>query len=69
MNSIGTEIFETACGSGTVAFAQVLASLTFNNITDLNVIQPSGKFLTVSVDYDILEMKNAQISGPVEIID
>lgn len=68
VRDINTLFLETACGSGTTALGLVLALQEGKSIKDIQVIQPTGLPIKISVEYNGNQFGYAQISGPVEII-
>jgi diaminopimelate epimerase len=64
IKSAGTALFETACGSGSAALAVTAGCLRGRGVT-LRVLQPSGSFITASVEYAGGRVAAGNISGPV----
>ncbi|MCI5227762.1 MAG: hypothetical protein D3918_14150 [Candidatus Electrothrix sp. AX2] len=64
-----TTYYETACGSGTVAFGLYQAWRTQSNIS-LDILQPSKESISVKVELneEINQFKNAWIKGMVKVI-
>ena len=64
--------YETACGSGSAAVAIALGARLSGRSggsgsgAQLSLLQPSGKYIEASVDYDGARAIRAAISGPVE---
>jgi len=67
IKTAGTSYYETACGSGTVA-AGLVASVLKGHGTNLTWLQPSGKFIQSSVEYQDGKIIGAKISGNVSSI-
>ena len=63
VNSAGTEVYETSCGSGSIAVALVSGYLSGQNITDLSLLQPSGKVLKTYIEIQSGRIVQAKISG------
>lgn len=65
----GTLFYETACGTGTAAAGIEYATRIGESISGLEIIQPSGLPITVSVELDENKIPaNVYISGPVEML-
>ena len=60
-----TMIYETACGSGTIATA-IVKSVLEQKGSSYDIIQPSGKRLVASIDYKSGSITKAIISGKVD---
>jgi ABC-type multidrug transport system fused ATPase/permease subunit len=67
IKTAGTSYYETACGSGTVA-AGLVASVLKGHGTNLTWLQPSGKFIQSSVEYQDGKIIGAKISGNISSI-
>jgi diaminopimelate epimerase len=66
VKAIQTCIYESACGSGTIAVALALTTEGQSNST--SVRQPSGAVLEATIDYsDSAEGIGAKLRGPVQI--
>jgi histidine racemase len=68
VRDINTLFYETACGSGSTAVALVESLKTKNNKTELDVLQPSGKLISVKVLINKGKFIYAEIDGEVEIV-
>ena len=64
----GTLYYETACGSGTTAVGMLEAANAGKSIQNLEIYQPSGKPISVTIEYDGKNYKSAAINGPVDIV-
>jgi diaminopimelate epimerase len=67
IKNAGTSYYETACGSGTVA-AGLVSSFLRGHGTDSSWLQPSGKFIHSSIEYQDGNIMGAKISGEVSSI-
>lgn len=65
VRDIESLFYETACGSGTVATAIVLANKVKGNVS-AEIVQPSGMSIRAEVESDGETVTRAVISGPVE---
>jgi histidine racemase len=61
-----TLFYETACGSGTTALGLILALMSKQPITKIPVLQPSGLFTKVSVEFDGEKFGYTQIQSSIE---
>ena len=68
VRDIKTLFYETACASGTTGVGLYLAKKLNQRITDLPILQPSGKKLFVSVTKEKDKFTFAKISGEVQIL-
>lgn len=66
VRDIDTLFIETACGSGTAAIGVAAALEQGNDVTNLEVVQPSGMPIRVDVQYQNNSMEYVQIRGPIE---
>ncbi len=57
--------YETACGSGTTALGLSLALKAGKSINNVQIMQPSGLPIAVSVDFDGNKFGYTQIQGPI----
>jgi len=64
-----TLVEETACASGAVCVALVESANTARSVDNLKVYQPSGSFITASVEFGKGQFLRAFIEGPVEILE
>lgn len=64
-----TLVEETACASGTVCVALVESANAGRSVDNLKVYQPSGSFITASVEFGKGQFLRAFIEGPVEILE
>ncbi|MCL2617393.1 MAG: hypothetical protein FWD96_07090, partial [Defluviitaleaceae bacterium] len=62
INTVGTEYYEMACGSGSLAVAMVSTTMRGGS-GGLPVLQPSGKVITAVVEYRAGVVSGAAISG------
>jgi diaminopimelate epimerase len=60
--------YETGCGSGSTAVGVVQAFERGVPISNLRLQQPSGLFLSVTVDRDQSQFLGAEVSGPIEVL-
>ena len=68
VKNIDTLFYETACGSGSTAVGIVEAYLQNKN-QRIKILQPSGLFIEVNIDYNDEKILKAAISGNVMIIE
>lgn len=64
----GTMYKETACGSGSAALGLLRAAEEGGEIRAMEIVQPSGMSLYVSVARDGESFKSATVSGPVQTL-
>jgi diaminopimelate epimerase len=64
-----TLVEETGCASGTVCVALVESANAGRSVDNLKVYQPSGSFITASVEFGKGQFLRAFIEGPVEILE
>ena len=64
----GTLYYETACGSGTTAVGLLLSKQSGKSLGDIEICQPSGMSIFVSVERTEKEFLYAYIDGPIEIL-
>lgn len=64
-----TLVEETACASGTVCVALMESANAGRSVNNLKVYQPSGSFITASVEFGKGQFLRAFIEGPVEILE
>ena len=64
----GTLYYETACGSGSTALGLSLSITEGQSISNLEILQPSGLPLIVTVERNETAFKRAYVSGPVEVL-
>jgi diaminopimelate epimerase len=64
-----TLVEETACASGTVCVALAESASAGRSVDNLKVYQPSGSFITASVEFGKDQFLRAFIEGPVEILE
>lgn len=62
-----TFIFESGCASGTLAAGLIEAKLMGDGVHTMNVLQPSGLFLTTTITQKTGRFQSAFLSGMVEI--
>lgn len=69
VRATGSTHLETACGSGSMALAQLLARQRGEGVS-LRVLQPSGQHIEARVEYDAAKdsFSEAWIDGPVQLI-
>ncbi len=60
-------VWESSCGSGTVATAAVLADESNKSINNLTIKQPGGE-VTVDLKFEDNNFTDAKIKGPVEFV-
>lgn len=60
--------YETGCGSGSAAVGAIAAMESGKSVHDLQVIQPSGMTLSVTVERDDRTFGKAYVDGSVEIL-
>lgn len=63
VKTIDTLFYETACGSGSLAVAIYKNSV--QNITNFEIIQPSGYSINVSLNVYLDYIKEAVVSGEI----
>jgi len=63
VKTVDTLYYETACGSGSLAYA--IYNYTQNGDKRVDLVQPSGYKISVNVDCDRKNIKSAKISGVV----
>lgn len=68
VRDIKTFFYETACASGTAAFGLWIAKRNSLRKTYLKILQPSGKYICVSVLKTQKKFIDAVIRGPIEIL-
>ncbi|MDB4978214.1 MAG: hypothetical protein JWM56_400 [Candidatus Peribacteria bacterium] len=68
VKSIDTLIYESGCGSGTTALAMSLAKQKGQSVEKLEVMQPSGMPIQVSIQLEDNQFTGATIAGPVETL-
>lgn len=66
VRDINTLFLETACGSGTTALGLVLALREGKSIDNVPIVQPTGRPIKVSVEFNGESFGYTQISGPIE---
>lgn len=64
---VGSKVWESSCGSGSVAVASALADKESRTVADLELIQPGGS-LWVTAHYDSGKIVSAQLYGSVELV-
>ena len=64
----GTLYYETGCGSGSTAVGLVQAAGTGASVPALEIVQPSGLPLIVSVDRGESSFRRAFVNGPIEVL-
>lgn len=64
----GTLYYETGCGSGSTAIGLTKTIETDQSIEGLEILQPSGLPLIVTVDREENNFKQARVNGPIEIV-
>lgn len=64
----GTLYYETGCGSGSTAIGLSQAKANSQSVDSLEIIQPSGLPLVVSVQRGETAFKQATVNGPVEVM-
>lgn len=67
VNGASKDFYETGCGSGSIAVALVYA-VHANAPININIMQPSGKFINTTIEMENEKIVNATISGEVEIL-
>lgn len=68
VRDIKTLFYETSCASGSTAIALWKAKERKQNSSIYKILQPSGKYLTVSVEKNLVSFRNAVISGSIEVL-
>lgn len=63
-----TLYYETACGSGSTAVGVLESFRKEGSVNGLEIVQPSGESILVSVKNDDGEFNDASIEGPVEVL-
>ena len=63
VKKINTLYYETACGSGSIATA--IYKNIFNNQKEFKIIQPSGYYINIELDFINNYMKKIIVSGKV----
>lgn len=69
VRDIQTLFYETACASGTAAVGLWKSKQSGLPLIELTVRQPSGQFISVSIERNNKEFKKAFIWGSVELIE
>ena len=64
----GTLYYETGCGSGSTAVGLMLSKQSGTSLNDIEIRQPSGMSLYVSVQRNERGFLSASVNGPVEIL-
>ena len=64
---VGSRVWESSCGSGSVAVASALGSKTARTVTNLELAQPGGS-LWVSAQYNSGRITSTSLSGTVELV-
>ena len=64
VNAIDTMFYETACGSGTTGVG-IVQAFKENQNQKLNIIQPSGHIINITVEKDNEKITRAIISGKI----
>jgi diaminopimelate epimerase len=64
----GTLYYETGCGSGTSAVGLMLSKKSGRSLDNIEIQQPSGMILYVSIDRNGREFLSASVNGPIEIL-
>lgn len=65
VKEIDTLFYETACGSGTTATAMLESYLKKQDIK-INILQPSGYYITADVKYENEKINNVVIPGKIQ---
>lgn len=68
VQSLETLYYETACGSGTTAVG-LNESINQNSSLSLDITQPSGMDITITIDKNNTEFIGATITGTVQLLD
>lgn len=68
VRNTGTLYYETGCGSGSTAVGLMLSKQLGQSLKDIEIRQPSGMSLYVSVDRNENEFLSASVNGPIEIL-
>lgn len=68
VKNIKTLYYETACASGTAAVGLVETLSRKKSIKNMEILQPSGMFISVSVKYKQKKFYECTISGKVQIL-
>lgn len=64
----GTLYYETGCGSGSTAVGLMLSKQSGSSLENIQIQQPSGMNLYVSVERNEREFLSAFVNGPIEIL-
>ena len=64
----GTLYYETGCGSGSTAVGLMLSKLSEKSLQHIEIRQPSGMNLYVSIERNEREFLSASVNGPIEIL-
>ena len=64
----GTLYYESGCGSGSTAIGLTKTIETGQSVDGLEIIQPSGLPLIVTVERGERNFKQARVNGPIEIV-
>ena len=64
VNEINTMFYETACGSGTTGVG-IVQAYKENKNQKLNIVQPSGNIINITVEKDNEKIIKAVISGEI----
>lgn len=64
----GTLYYETGCGSGSTAVGLMLSKQSRQSLDNIEIQQPSGMSLYVSVARNEQEFISASVNGPIEVL-
>ncbi|HRC26322.1 MAG TPA: hypothetical protein PKX87_02705, partial [Alphaproteobacteria bacterium] len=64
----GSLYYETGCGSGSTAVGLSLSARTGLPVTGLEIMQPSGLSLSVTIERTGSAFKQAFVNGPIEVV-